>query len=180
MSSLDDKVRIRLAEIMSSAGVGYNSISLEILYMLPREFVDRYIELWHQALGPTIKAPGDGMARDGELGRAPTETRLKGKVVGTGAGGAGKRLARAFSLRDEKAFNFKDRIDKRLRAIGRDIRDELRLIEDRLQTGSEGVVNVIRCGRCGKIMAEAFKFCPYDGRIIKEPEVDSNAKSKAP
>lgn len=179
MSSLDDKVRIRLAEIMSSAGVGYNSISLEILYMLPREFVDRYIDLWHQALGPTIKAPGDGMARDGELGRAPTETRLKGKVVGTGAGGAGKRLARAFSLRNESAFRLKDRVDKRLRGIARDIRDELRLIEDKSSGSTQDIELVTRCSRCGKIMVEGFKFCPYDGRQIERPEVKNKEESIA-
>lgn len=182
MSSLDDKVRIRIAEIMSSAGVGYNQISLEILYMLPRQFVDRYIDLWTQALGPLVKAPGDGMARDGELGRAPTETRLKGKVVGTGAGGAGKRLARAFSLRDEAAFNYKDTIDKRLRSIARDIRDELRLIEDRTTRDAVEAMLVTRCGRCGKVMSNAWLFCPHDGnrliekaQIIEEPEVDAKS-----
>lgn len=180
MSSEDDKVRSRIAEIMSSAGVGYNSISLEVLYLLPREFIDRYIQLWENALGPTMSAPGDKMNRDGELGKAKTETRLKGKVNGAGAGGVGKRLAKSFSVKDEAAFRLKDRIDKRLRSIARDIREELLIIEDRnlrtrdmarLSDNEEGGndIVVLQCKKCGRIMQRGYKFCPYDGLALSVP-----------
>lgn len=171
----DDRLRIRLAEIMSSAGVGYNQISLEILYMLPREFVDRYIELWESAYGPTVRAPGDGMARDGELGKATTETRFKGKMVGSGAGGTGKRLARSFGVRSEDAMRLKDRIDRRLRSIGRDVREELMVIADKQIV--IGPTQFIQCSTCGKVMQEHWRFCPWDASNLKasvNPELNKD------
>lgn len=178
----EDKIRIRLAEIMSGAGLGYNQISLEILYMLPREFVDRYIQLWEKAYGPPVRGGGDQMARDGELGRAETSTRLKGKVVGSGAGGASKRFSRVMQMKDERAFRLKERIDKRLRSIGRDMREELLMMEgsgsDRQSSrgGSKGRgskeiitsegISVTQCGKCGRIMGEGWRFCPNDGSQI--------------
>lgn len=178
MAQDDDRVRIRIAEIMSGAGLGYNQIALEVLYMLPREFINRYIELFGEAYGPVVRAPGDGMARDGQLGKAATQTRLKGIRVGAGAGGGGKRIARVFGMRNEDAFRLKERVDKRLRGISRDIREELLTINDRgvreVGVSEEGVV-VMQCKKCGRIMTRGFKFCPYDASILIDPQLIEEA-----
>jgi hypothetical protein len=86
MSAEDDRLRIRLAEIMSSAGLGYNQISLEILYLIPREFVDQYIALWEKALGAAGSGDkaGQQLHRDAQLGKHKTETAAKGKKIGAG------------------------------------------------------------------------------------------------
>jgi hypothetical protein len=99
--------------------------------MLPREFVDRYQELWEMALGPLVRAPGQNWDRDAEVGVAETKTQKKGQMPGAGAGGIGKKLARSFSLRNEAAFKTKERVDKRLRGLARELRMELGDIQAR-------------------------------------------------
>ena len=154
-----DDIRIRLAEIMSSAGLGYNRISLEILYLLPREFIDRYQEVWDRALGAVVSAPGDSMARAGELGKAKTDTSKKGTHIGAGAGGSSKRWNRVFQVKDERALELKGRMDKRLRGMAREMRNELMGLD-----GSGASTSTRRnCSGCGRILQSHFNFCPYDG-----------------
>jgi|SRR5882672_2488960 len=127
--------RHRLAEILSSGGVGYGQVSQEVLYMLPREFLDKYVQLWYMALGPLIQGQGQQMTRDGELGRAKTRTTEKGRKIGAGAGGEAKRYRKSgYSIRNELAFQLKDRIDKRLRGIARELRLTLSDLEARQNT----------------------------------------------
>lgn len=188
--------RHRLADMLASGGVGFNDISKEILYMLPEEFMQRYIELWYAALGPLVKAPGANNERDADLGVAKTSTKHKGVVPGAGAGGIGKRLARNFSLRDEDAFKLKDRIDRKLRAIARELRLELADIQARAGAlgntggitragertkapGSTGPgksapesTGLRLCNRCSKITGWNWRFCASCGQrlMIERPE----------
>lgn len=172
MSIEDDKIRTRLAEIMSSAGLGYNQIALEILYLLPKDFVEKYIELFEKALGPTGgKAPGDTMAREGELGRAHTVTRKKGEMVGAGAGAGGKRYKKIFVVRDERALELKGRIDRRLRAIARDIR-----VGIEVQAGEKVGETAKQCGKCGRIYVMNYNFCPQDGKALIAPKTVEDAE----
>jgi hypothetical protein len=164
VSTDDDKIRTRLAEIMSSAGLGYNQIALEILYLLPKEFIDRYIWLWEKALGPAGGGDvrGQQLARDANLERAQTSSKDKGNLPSMGA--VGKRYKKIFVIRDEHAFDLKHKIDKRLRGIAREIRNELEGLTD--QRGkhdrAEGRI-AQQCKACGKIMHGDYNYCPYDG-----------------
>jgi hypothetical protein len=193
MSTEDEKIRIRLAEIMSSAGVGYNQISLEILYLLPEEFVQRYIWLWEKALGPAGSgdARGQQLAKDSELGKEKTHTDKKGNMIGAGAGGAGgggKKFKRfGMDVRSLEAFEMKGRIDRRLRSIARDLRNfELEMrdreqLKDARRKGSGGRVGsgkngsggsgwgdgTAQCVSCGRIMDESWNNCPNDGTPIR-------------
>lgn len=175
MSTEDEKIRTRLAEIMSSAGLGYNQISLEILYLLPAEFVNRYIWLWEKALGPAGSgdARGQQLARDANLGRAQTKTAAKGNKIGAGAGGQGKKFKRiGMSIRDERALELKSRIDRRLRSIARDIRNfEL---DDR-DSSWLSEKKTAQCASCGRIMDESWVHCPYDGSLIR---LDASKKAR--
>lgn len=164
---MEEPLRIRLAEIMSGAGLGYNQISLEILYLLPEEFVNRYIWLWEKALGPAGggDAKGQQLARDAELGKAQTKTQRKGEIVGTGAGGQGKKFKRiGMSVRDEKALELKTRIDRRLRSIARDIRDY------GLSADGQGGGRRLsaQCSICGRVMDDSWIHCPFDGSKINQ------------
>jgi hypothetical protein len=163
MSAEDDRLRIRLAEIMSSAGLGYNQISLEILYLIPREFVDQYIALWEKALGAAGSGDkaGQQLHRDAQLGKHKTETAAKGKKIGAGSGGQGKRYKKFFVIRDEEALELKGRIDRRLRNMAREMADS-----GRGKKGGEKVLT--QCKSCGKIMSEGFRFCPFDGSPIEQ------------
>jgi hypothetical protein len=167
VSTEDDKIRIRLAEIMSSGGLGYNQISLEILYLLPMEFVQRYIWLWEKALGPAGggDARGQQMDRDATLGKAQTRTDKKGTVPGAGGGGQAKKWKKVgMSVRDEHALALKSRVDRRLRAIGRDIR-EFEMLEGSAREKAKAV-EIVKCRSCGKIMDQSWICCPFDGTPI--------------
>ena len=120
------RIRQQIAELMSSAGLGYNRISQEVLYMLPDGFIDMYMELWELAMGPVVKSPSAALEESGKLGKAKTDSRHKGTSKGVGqGGGAGKRLKNGFMVRSEEALDYKELVDKRLRAIARDIKLEL-------------------------------------------------------
>jgi hypothetical protein len=158
----DEAIRRRLAEIMSSAGLGYNQISLEVLYLLPAEFIQRYTWLWEKALGPAGSgdATGQQLARDAGLERARTRTEYRGTRI-TGASSTGKKWKRmGLAVRDEKALKLKDRIDRRLRSIARDIA----AFEDTGGKGEGKGTETAQCTACGIVADSSWNFCPYDGR----------------
>lgn len=164
MTNHDIQLRKRLAELMSSAGLGYNSISLEVLYLLPEEFIGRYIWLWEKALGPAGSGDNAGRQadRDGGLGVAKTETGKRG-VMPTGASSTQKKWKRmGLAIRDEKALELKDRIDRRLRSIARDIRSFE--VEGGLGTSGK---KTAQCTKCGRVGEERWAYCPYDAAKMR-------------
>lgn len=197
MATEDDRVRIRVAEILSSGGVGFNQVALQALYMLPSDFIHQYEMLFEVAMGPPVKAPGDALGKAGELGKAKTQGKFKGTERGVGQSGGGtKRLRKIFGVRNEPAFRLKDKIDKRLRAIARDIRSELALMDEDAREAARAAGVVVgaywgtnrgsdshsqshsttnRCQSGGHMMAYAWSFCPIDGSPARNEslEVDS-------
>lgn len=150
MDALDDKVRARLAEIRAAAGVPHSQISLEVLYFLPEGFLNHYITLFTTAL----KSDGGEDARN----RSQAEAGVVGKATGNHFGGSTRRYKKAFVVLDERALDLKTAIDKRLRMIGRDIRQGL--------AGELAEAETMRCGRCGTFVQGRWKYCPMDGSSL--------------
>lgn len=174
VSSRDQEIRKARAEAASSAGVGYGRASLEVLYLLPEQFLDAYVKLFHKALKEDSSSPLGGQQRKAELGRA------------TGKGGselAKRRLAKAqkgatlggyFTVKDERAFAEKRRIDKRLRALAREIgvpkeeRDKKNIRHRVRCKDEEGVETNGReedktNGGCGRWIEREWWYCPWCG-----------------
>lgn len=149
---LDDKVRARLAEIRASAGVPHAQITLEVLYFLPKAFLEQYADMFTRA----VKADGGEDARN----RSQHEAGEVGKATGGTTGGAGKRYKRTFVVLDERALSLKTLIDKRLRMIAREIESTLARVEVKASTG--------QCGACGMFLQHSWKFCPKDGTMRAE------------
>lgn len=154
---MDEKLRRRLAEVLSSAGVNANRVALEVLFMLPAEFVRGYSDLFHRALNTT---------EDGMGSRNDSKAEL-GKATGSGAR-SGKGSRGVFLVRDDKAMGEKERVDRTLRKLARSMRDG-----GGAGTGKE---TVARCGEgvekagCGKWVEAGWKFCPYcgaDQKVLK-------------
>lgn len=150
MDPLDDKVRARLAEIRAAAGVPHAQVSLDVLYFLPKGFLDAYAELFMRAV--KSDAGGSGVAasqqEQGELGKAR----------GRGAKTNGKRYKRTFVVLDDKALDIKQGVDKRLRNLGRDLLQAM-------NTGElTGGVGQSACPGCGMYLQAGWKFCPRDGQ----------------
>lgn len=146
MDQYDDKVRTRLAEIRSAAGVPHSQISMEVLYFLPERFLRAYGDMFTRAL----KADGGEDAR----ARSQAEAGEVGKATG-GSTATGRRYKKSFVVLDEKALDLKTQIDKRLRAAAREIEATL--------SGGSVQKQEARCPSCGSFVQARWKFCPMEG-----------------
>jgi hypothetical protein len=149
LDPLDDKVRARLTEIMASAGVPHSRISLEVLYFLPKDFLNAYEQMFTRA----IKADG-GESRRNESQQQAGDL---GKAKGDSRGSRGKRYKRTFVVLDDAALQLKTRMDKRLRMIARDISNGLAGVDE-----EGGPVRGV-CDGCGRFMQMTWLFCPACG-----------------
>lgn len=152
MTTTDEALRSRLTEIFASAGVNSSRASLEVMYLLPQGFLTPYAELFDRAL----KLDNGGRGDAGDVGkRSAGRAADKGKrpMVGSGSGAGAGRYKSFWVVKSEGLLDAKHRADKRLRALGREIRLEL---DERLDGAEAGK---IRCARCGRIMSRDWNFC---------------------
>lgn len=148
-------------DMMASAGVDHRRMAQELLFFLPRGFCDAYEMLWYRG----VAAKGTDGGSD-ERGRGNLAKAELGRAQGGGKGGAGRRRShkKYWVIADERALEIKDRVDKRLRGIAREIGEELREIDGGAR---EAVKKGARaCGDCGRLVGEGWKYCPYDGSSI--------------
>lgn len=102
-----------MAELLASGGVSYDRAALELLYYIPDGFKEAYVRMFYEAFAGT----------DGNLdmrGRQGAETAALGRASGKAAGKTTAKRG-TFFISSEEALELKDRVDKRLRAISRDI-----------------------------------------------------------
>lgn len=150
MSTLDDRLRGRLAEIRAAAGVPHAQISLEVLYFLPKGFLDAYAELFTRAL----KADGG----EGARGEAQQQTGALGKARVIGGGGAKpakRRWKKAWVVQDDRLLEVKTLMDKRLRVLAKEIQ--------RLLEGGADDDPVLTCSACRVVVSTSWKYCPRCG-----------------
>lgn len=154
VDALDDKVRSRLAEIRAAAGVPHSQISMEVLYFLPKDFIQTYGDLFTRA----VKSDGgeDSRSRQQTDGADVGKAAVRKTGAGPTVGAAKKRYKKTFVVLDEKALNIKNLMDKRLRGMAREITAQLAGTETR----AEGAA---ACGKCGMFMQATWGFCPKDG-----------------
>jgi len=164
------------ADLMASAGVGYNQIAKEVFFFLPQGFLDAYEQLWHKGLAGKddggAGARGAAQAETGRLGKAPTRN-VPGKIQISGGGAKRKSYKKYWVIADEEALELKDLIDKRLRGIAREIQFELDEMARRRRGEPEREGHLgsgTRCTGCGRMMREGWKFCPFDGGKVGHDE----------
>lgn len=144
------------ADLMSSAGVGSYRIGQELMWMIPRAFLDAYEELFTRAFG----SRDDGGANLRGQAAASSGVLQKGK---TAAKTNGKRYKKHWVIADENAMRLREKVDKRLRALAREIHEGL-VEEDGGSRGNNARQRV--CKRCGRMAAIDWVFCPQDGSRI--------------
>jgi len=162
----------RFTAMMAAAGVPVHRMALEILYMLPRDFIDTYAELFTLAL-----AGDDGGA--GARGEAARQTGELGKAARKTAGGQGKKYKKYWTVKNDAALELKDRIDKRLRSIARELRmrmDEAEVFGRQVEASDRGLGKVQAdvagmtamgsCSSCGRFCSRGWKFCANCGARI--------------
>ena len=167
------KAQSMYTDLMASGGVGYNQIAKEVLFFLPRDFLEVYEELWQQGLAGKddggAGARGESQAETGRVGKASTRNVPGGMQISSG-GAKRKSYKKYWVIADEEALALKDKVDKRLRGLTREARQELQEIRSR-RAGAEGstggTVQVKpRCAGCGRILEAGWKFCPNDGHRV--------------
>ena len=148
--AIESEVRRRLAEALTGQGVGFSRVSLEVLYLLPPEFVEAYVKLFYSAFK-------DGAAMNvGDPHAEPVKVRRSGVKAGAGVAKTGRRYRDHWHIRDEGAFERKQRIDK-----------ELRKMVGRMLSGSgDDGRERSRCGGCGRWVERKWRYCAWCGEGV--------------
>lgn len=160
------------AEMMASAGVDTRRAALQVLYYLPDGFVENYEQLFDRALKIAGETTNTGDST-GDLGKAPSGTSgSKGNKTQL-RGGQGKKYKVIWTVLDDDLLDFKHRVDKRLRALGREIHAELLGVgnggvsED--GTGEKRILGKYCPGKgCSRrLKNEEWRFCQNCGSELK-------------
>lgn len=207
---LEDLYRRARTEVAAEAGAGYGRVSLEALYLLPAEFTNAYQRLFLQALRESPGQMGEAnpptrpspkLLRRGEPNqKVVVKDEETGEVVGErmaevldrdpdrGGGKArsnGRRHRDHWTIRDERAFRLKERIDGELRDLAAVALRELgqrtsptssraagkssRLNSadaDGATTGNQAngtVAGTPTCPGCRKFLKASWRYCPHCG-----------------
>lgn len=123
----------RFTDLMASVGLTSDRMALELMYWLPSNFRDAYERLYLEALtghdGGTNNR-GQTAGRDSALGKATN--------TGTGKQLKGRKYKKYWTVQDEEVLELKEKIDKRLRELARDVEFLLSEIEaKRMKTGTK-------------------------------------------
>jgi len=152
---VSEEVNRRLSQAASSAGVDRGRIEIEILFLLPPEFVRRYRELFDRALADPIKPSTDGGKDEGRLkASGRPDDPMKARSMGAAQHGK-KFVAGVWPIRDETALEAKRRLDRQL----------TRAVEEALATigAAPSIMSpaAIRCNQCGFFQKADWIRCPY-------------------
>lgn len=152
-----EEVNKRLTLAASSAGVDRGRIEIEVLFLLPPEFVRQYKELFDRALADPIKPTADGGKDEGRI-KATGRTGDGLHVRTMGAAGGGKRfVAGSWPVRDERALELKRRLDRQLVGL---VRDSLELVS--MRAGDlERQPPPPQCATCGLFQKPEWVRCPF-------------------
>lgn len=166
-SQIELEVQRRLTEALVAAGVGHGRISLEVLYMLPPEFVEAYTSLFWQAFAEPLRESGSGKGPDGgnTKKKVPSTVSVAG-VMSAANNGGGKKYRTYWTIRDEDAFNRKRSIDRALKRLARKVQ-----MGPGGKIGGEGEILEKLCqGGCGldllpleSSLRSRCQFCPRCG-----------------
>lgn len=160
---VEEEVRRRVTNAAAAAGVDRGRIELEIVWMLPPEFVRGYREIFSRALADPISPQSDGGKDEGRVKAAgkPADA-LKARSMG-GAAGGGKRYVRgAWPIRDEVALEMKNRLDRKILAALRQTLDTLVQSNRSLGAAHDGAQTVPRrCDDCGQFLKTEWLRCPF-------------------
>lgn len=162
---VDNAVRSRLTEIFAAAGLSSNRAALELLYLMPQDFLRLYEELFERALKLDGSSAAGALKDAAVLGKAAgSNSRTTGRKTQLGSGG-GKKYKIYWLVKDDGALSLKHVLDKKLRRLAREVRNDL----DDLKTMDDGgeVKGKCRCGRCGMLMAKDWNFCPGCGQYAE-------------
>ena len=110
-------------ELVESGGLAESRLGLEILYLLPDDFVVFYEQLFHKALGVGDNSVMHGRSGGLEKASGRTSMQLGTEDRGPQAQSSGKRWKKtAMIVTDDGALRIKEGVDQGLRDLAKDAR----------------------------------------------------------
>jgi hypothetical protein len=157
---VEEELRRRMTAVASAAGVDRGRIELEVLFLLPPEFVRLYQALFRRALADPVAPIGDGGKDEGRI-KASGKPNDPMKARSMGGASGGKRFVRgAWPIRDEAALQAKTLLDRRILAAIRQTWDTL--VPPSLGAApAESQTVPRRCAECNLFQRSEWKRCPF-------------------
>jgi hypothetical protein len=170
---LQDEVRRRLVSIAASAGIDQGRLELEVLWLLPTEFVRMYRELFDLTFADPIKPQSDGGKDQGRV------LKTAGHRSGVESGSrAGKRWVNpGWMVKSDEALEKKKNLDRKItRALVQtlsELRASRKLLESQEPTAeTERPIRAAhymksaraqsrRCELCGYFQKSEWLRCPF-------------------
>lgn len=159
---IDRRVARRLTEIFAAAGMRSNRAALELLYLLPGDFISAYEAVFERALKLDGSSATGALKDAAELGKAKGGTSQTTGRKTQLSGGAGKKYKTYWVVKNDSALELKHALDKKLRRLARELRDDLSDVE--VMDAGGKVAGKCRCLRCGQLMNRDWNFCPGCGQ----------------
>ena len=159
---INDEVRRRLADYMASAGVPRGNIALEVLYLLPSEFVRAYTDLFWQAVGDPISPQGDGGKDEGRIkAKGISSSPMNTRKMRAAQSGGKRFVQRVWPVKNEAAMDAKLKLDRLLVRSVEKAHQSLRGVgQDR--SGPEEVDERVKaCRSCGQYQNKSWLRCPF-------------------
>lgn len=160
---VEEEIRRRITRAASAAGVERGRIELEVLYLLPPEFVRVYRQIFDMALSDPISPQSDGGKDEGRVkasGR-PSDP-MRARSMGAAAGGGKKYVRGAWPVRSEAALEIKVRLDRKILAAVRESWETLVTRDTAIGAAEAGAKTVpIQCAECARFQKAEWLRCPY-------------------
>jgi len=168
LDAIEREVRRRVSDYMASAGVPYGRIAVEILYMLPPDFVRAYRKVWDRALRPDVVSSG-GAGGGGGIEKAKNSKNERSRQSWANGARHGKGYANHWVVKDEEAMKLKGSADRKLGRLASELEEMLGKPKARA-----GELQV-QCASCDTTLAELqrgvrwkLRFCPRCGSGLGE------------
>lgn len=186
-------------ELRESGGLSSGRLGLEILFLLPDEFITFYTDLFHRALSDGVGNQGKGSSKSATGSGEDQDLRIAkgrtGTVLGSDnrlqAQGSGKKYRNTtLVIKDERALKVKGSVDRALRdlvhsatkSLKRGIREDSNTddtprskasIEDKpaptIPGNGSTLPGTCRNTTCHSFLRESWNFCPRCGTSVMRP-----------
>lgn len=164
LDAIEREVRRRMVDYLTSAGVPQGRISLEVLYMLPPDFVRAYRKVFEKALREDVGPQQAGDAIEKASNSKADRTR---QAFAQGAK-HGKRYNNHWVVKDEESLKLKASVDRKLGRLASEL-------EETLKRGDGNPASELGCNACRtdltavqSIVRWKLRHCPRCGNHLEE------------
>jgi hypothetical protein len=151
-------------EMRESGGLPQSQLGLEILFLLPDEFVQFYSELFHRALKVDDASVMHGRSGGVEKAKGNQDGVVLGSENRLQASGGKKYKNAPMSLGSERHYKLKESIDRELLKLMSDAQSVLLGLQ-REASGELSRGKIVQCSTatCRGFMKRDWAFCPRCG-----------------